>query len=64
MLVLVPIRFVGIASFYGRALPPFSAKDYSLDSLPPASYAPVMFDTIKSGITTATDKLTHLRRFL
>jgi len=25
---------------------------------------PAMFDTIKSGITTATDKLTHLRRFL
>ena len=23
-----------------------------------------MFDTIKSGITTATEKLTHLRRFL
>jgi len=25
---------------------------------------PRMFDTIKTGITMATDKLTHLRRFL
>jgi hypothetical protein len=34
--------------------------------LPDGAYPmlPGMFDTIKSGITTATDKLTHLRRFL
>jgi hypothetical protein len=46
-------------------VPPLFAANFPAGFLRGAPLcSATMFDTIKSGITTATEKLTHLRRFL
>jgi hypothetical protein len=58
------------ASIGGAAAPPyqlqFVSKSLFLSGFrPPASVcSAIMFETVKSEITTAAGKLTHLRRFL